>query len=202
MQHLNYLNFTFLSLKIKSTYIYWLLTMCQMLSLIISSHFHITPSELACCAVLSPSVVSDSLRPRGLWPARLLCPWGFSRHEYWSGLPCPSPGDLPNPGFKPRSPALQMDSLLSEPLGKPKNTGEGSLSLLQGIFPTQELNWGLLHYRWILYQLSYQGSPSSPPRSPYSMKPVSEYCHISPHLTPQNPEFCLQNFFKCVDFSA
>ena len=43
----------------------------------------------------------------------------FSRQEYWSGLPCPSPGDLPNPGIKPRSPALQVDSLLSEPPGKP-----------------------------------------------------------------------------------
>ena len=41
--------------------------------------------------------------------------------------------------------------------GKPKNTGVGSLSLLQGIFLTQELNWGLLHCRRILYQLSYQG---------------------------------------------
>ena len=40
-----------------------------------------------------------------------------------------------------------------------QNTGVGSLSLLQGIFPTQESNWGLLHCRWILYQLSYQGSP-------------------------------------------
>ena len=39
-----------------------------------------------------------------------------------------------------------------------QNTGVGSLSLLQGIFPTQELNWGLLHCRWILYQLNYQGS--------------------------------------------
>ena len=45
-----------------------------------------------------------------------------------------------------------------EPQGKPKNTGVGSLSLLQGIFPTQESNRGLLHCRWILYQLSYQGS--------------------------------------------
>ena len=41
----------------------------------------------------------------------------FSRQEYWSGLPFPSP-DLPNPGIKPRSPVLQADSLLSEPLGK------------------------------------------------------------------------------------
>ena len=40
-----------------------------------------------------------------------------------------------------------------------QNTGVGSLSLLQGIFPTQELNQDLLHCRWILYQLSYQGSP-------------------------------------------
>ena len=46
----------------------------------------------------------------------------------------PSPGDLPNPGIKPRSPALQADSLSSEPPGKPKNTGMGSLSLFQGIF--------------------------------------------------------------------
>ena len=70
----------------------------------------------------------------------------------------PSPGDLPKPGIKPRSPTLQVDSLPAEPQGKPKNTGVGSLSLLQRIFPTQESNWGLLYYRWILYQLSYQGS--------------------------------------------
>ena len=57
------------------------------------------------------------------------------------------------------SPALQVDSLPSEPPGKPKNTGVGSLFLLQGNFPTQESNWGLLHCRQILYQLSYQGSP-------------------------------------------
>ena len=43
----------------------------------------------------------------------------FSRQEYWSGLPFPSPGDLPNPGIEPRSPALQADSLPSEPLGEP-----------------------------------------------------------------------------------
>ena len=44
----------------------------------------------------------------------------FSRQEYWSGLPFPPPGDLPNPGIKPRSPALQADSLPSEPPWKPK----------------------------------------------------------------------------------
>ena len=47
----------------------------------------------------------------------------FSRHEYyWSGLPCPSPGDLPDLGIKPRSPELEADSLLSEPPGKPNLT--------------------------------------------------------------------------------
>ena len=47
---------------------------------------------------------------------------GFSKQEYWSGLPFPSPGDLPDPGVKPGSPALQADSLLSEPPGKPIET--------------------------------------------------------------------------------
>ena len=44
---------------------------------------------------------------------------GFSRQEYWSGLMFPSPGNLPDPGMEPGSPALQADSLPSEPLGKP-----------------------------------------------------------------------------------
>ena len=80
-------------------------------------------------------------------------------------MPSPS-GDLPNPGIELRSPTLQVDSLLTEQPGKPKNTGVGSLSLLQGIFPTQELNQGFLHCRRILYQLSYQGSPARGPGLP------------------------------------
>ena len=81
----------------------------------------------------------------------------FSGPEYWSEWPFPSPGDLPNPGIKLRSPALRADSLPAEPQGKPKNTGVGSLSLFQRIFPTQKLNQGLLHCWQILYQLSYEG---------------------------------------------
>ena len=110
-----------------------------------------------CCA--SCSVESGSLRPHGLEPTRLFCPWGFSRQEYWSGLPFPSQGHCPNPGIEPRSPTLQADSLPSKPPEKSMNTEVHSLFFLQGIFPTQELNWGLLHFRRILYQLSYQGSP-------------------------------------------
>ena len=104
-----------------------------------------------CCPTLSDTMDSS--------------PPGTSVHgdspgkEYWSGLPCPLPGDLPNPGIESRSPALQANSLLSEPPVMPKNTGVSSLSLLQGIFLTQESNQGLLHCRYILYELSYQGGP-------------------------------------------
>ena len=88
------------------------------------------------------------------WPIACRAPLSmeFSRQEYWSGQPFPSPGDLFNPGIKLRSPTLQANSLPSEPPGKPKNTGVGSLSLLQWIFPTQEQNCGLLHCRWITSQ--------------------------------------------------
>ena len=103
----------------------------------------------------SRSVVSDSLRPHGLYT-----PWN-------------SPGQ--NTGVGSLS-LLQRIFSTSQPrdhtqvshiaggvftswaTGKPMNTGVGSLSLLQQIFPTQESNWGLLHCRQILYQLSSQGS--------------------------------------------
>ena len=76
-------------------------------------------THYVCCAVPSCSVVSDSLLPHGLQPAKFFCPWD-------------SPG---------------------------KHTGVGCHDLLQGIFPTQESNPGLLHCRQMLYQLSHQGSP-------------------------------------------
>ena len=99
--------------------------------------------------------------PKSLSRVRLFAtPWtithqaplsrAFSRPEYWSGLPCPPPGDLPNPEIEPRRPISQADSLQFEPPGKPKDTGVGGLFLLQGIFLSQELNWGLLHCRQIL----------------------------------------------------
>ena len=76
------------------------------------------------CESESRSVVSDSF----------VIPWTiqsmeFSRPEYWSGQPFPSPGDLPNPGIKPRSPVLQVDSLPPEPQGQPKNTSEQPIPL-------------------------------------------------------------------------
>ena len=162
--------------------------------------------------MLSQSVMSDSLWPHGLLPARLLCPWNLSGKNIGAGwhfllqmifltqdwnlsllsllalagrsavlgkpplhlilllnhvllfhpMDCSPPGSSvhgdspgkntgagchallqgiePNLGIEPRSPTLQVDSLLSEPAGKPKNTQVGSLSILQGNFLTQELN--------------------------------------------------------------
>ena len=94
-----------------------------------------------CCAVLSRFSRVWLFATYGLYPTRLVCPWGFSRQAYWSGLPCSSPGDLPNPGIEPRSPALQADYLPDEPPGKPKNTGVGSLSLLLTQGSSQRRNW-------------------------------------------------------------
>ena len=67
---------------------------------------------------VSCSVVSDSLLPRGLQTQSPLSV-EFSRQEFWSVLPLPTPGDLPNPRIKPQSPTSQADSLPSEPQGKP-----------------------------------------------------------------------------------
>ena len=67
----------------------------------------------------SHEAMADSSRPHGTYPSRFLCPWRFSKQEYWSGLPFPPSGDLPNPGIEPGSPVLQADSLPSGPPRKP-----------------------------------------------------------------------------------
>ena len=77
------------------------------------------------------SVIKRKVTVKSLSRVRLFAtPWtaahqappsmGFSRQEHWSGLPLPSPGDLPDPGIEPRSPALQANALWSEPPGKPR----------------------------------------------------------------------------------
>ena len=77
----------------------------------------------------------------------------ISRQEYWSGVPFPSPGDLPNPGIKPGSPALQADALLSEPPGKDLSlllgkSQEGfSMEVLPELRPKGPLNVGEEHSR-------------------------------------------------------
>ena len=91
---------------------------------------------------------------------QLYCPWS-SPGQNTGVVAFPlSRGFFPTQGAKSRLPALQVDSLPAESQGKPKNTAMDSLSLLQWIFLTQESKWGLLNCRLILYQLSYQGSPT------------------------------------------
>ena len=116
--------------------------------LVLSFNLHVSYAHTFTMWNESHSVMSNSLG---------LCDPIRARILEWVAFPFSR--DLPNPGIKLRSPALQADSLPAEPQGKPKNTGVGSLSLLQWIFLTQESNQGLLHCRQILYQLSYQGSP-------------------------------------------
>ena len=70
--------------------------------------------------MLSWLVASDFLQPHRTIAHQAPLSMGFSRQEYWSKLPCPPPGDLPNTGIKPRSPTLQVDSLPSEPPGRPR----------------------------------------------------------------------------------
>ena len=91
----------------------------------------------------------QTLIVHGILQARMLewVVFPFSRGSSW-----------PRDGTKVFN--MAADSLPAEPPEKSKNTGVGSLSLLQGIFPTQEFNQGLLHCRRIIYQLSYQGNPN------------------------------------------
>ena len=132
---------------------------------------------------LSCSVVSHSLRPHGLYLARFLCSWGFSRQGYWSGLPCPPPGDLPNPGIEPRSPTLQVDLYCLNHWESPRTLEWVAYPFSRGMFwprsqtgvsciasrfftswatrEALESNQGLLNCRQILHQRSYQESPAS-----------------------------------------
>ena len=76
---------------------------------VVEEEFHLKVKSLSCVQLfVTPWTVANQAS----------LSMGFSRQEYWSGLPFPSPGDLPNPGIKPRSPALQADTLPSEPPGK------------------------------------------------------------------------------------
>ena len=89
----------------------------------------VSPQKTLCCAVLSYSVMSDSVTP---WTAVHQAPlsMGFSRHEYWNGLPFPSPGDLPNTGIKPGTPAQplfpKLESLSRESAFFPRYTSHPS----------------------------------------------------------------------------
>ena len=118
-----------------------------------SCNIHLGLVAQSCPTLCDPMGCSPAgFSARGILQARIL--------QYTCRLPCPLPGNLHNPGIKPRSPVLQADSLLSETPGKPKNIGVGSHSLLQGIFPTQGSNLGLPHFRHSLSS-ELPGKPGS-----------------------------------------
>src|SRR5574337_85264 len=88
-------------------------------------------------------VLSNSLRHHGLYVAcHAPLTMGFPRQEYWSGLPFPSPGDFPDPGIEPRSPALQAVSLLTELGGKPPYTSKETSKSFFGL--------SLFSLHWVL----------------------------------------------------
>ena len=138
--------------------------------------------------------MSDSLPSHGLEPVRLLSPWNSPGRNTGVGshfllqrifltqglnldlLHCRQILYHPSQVSENESRSVVSNSLqphgLYNPWNSPgQNTGAGGLSLLQGIFPTQESNWGLLHCKQILYQRSYQGSP----RLSYNVFGVSRF---------------------------
>ena len=92
--------------------------------------------------------------------------YSFSRQEFWSGLPFPSPGDLPNPGIEPRSPALQVNSLPAEPQGKPfcliSHNFYCIFSILGVLVFTHDFNYkfpnlalpNFIHLFWLLFSVT------------------------------------------------
>ena len=102
-----------------------------------SKHFNIAIIHYHCIVAIKRMRKWKSLSCVRLF----VTPWTIQSMEFSTGVgkPFPSPGDLPNPGIKPRCPSLQVDSVPTEPPVKPKNTGVGSLSLLQLI--SQLRNW-------------------------------------------------------------
>ena len=118
-----------------------------------------TYNLVSCCAMLNHSFMPNSLTPH-------VCSLPSSSvhgdsPDKNTGLGCHALLQrIFHPGIEPRSPTFQVDSLPPEPPEKPMNTGVRSLSLLQGIFQTQESNRVLLQFRQIFHQLSYQGSPN------------------------------------------
>ena len=104
-------------------------------------------SESESCSVMSDSLCPPGSSVHGILQERIL---------EWKAIPFFNGSSQPEDWILVSH--ITSRFFTSEPPGKPKNTGLGSLFLLQGIFPTQELNQGLLCCRWILYQLSYQES--------------------------------------------
>ena len=124
---------------------------------------------------------------------------GFFRQEDWSGLPFPSPGDLPDPEIEPGSSALQADTLPSETPGKPQEYWSGLLCPRSGDLPNPGIKLGCLtlqadfffHFLFLKFILFYfltlqycigfaiYSLPSEPPRKPYHFKHHSNFVALN-----------------------
>ena len=101
---------------------------------------------------------------------------GFSMQEYWSGLPFPSPGDLPDPGIEPGSPALEADTLTSERPGKPpeqdilckfsSNTGTHPWASIYRQLKLFQNHWHLITHYWTLHCTPERRNPAPATRTP------------------------------------
>ena len=120
---------------------------------------------------------------------------GFSRQEYWSGLPFPSPGEPPNPGIEPRSPALQSDALRSEPPGKHAKRNSVYFQP-RGLSPDLfRMDIQLFHIPWTLGQLITFSEPQFPQKQA-ELKGSHLWKDIIWHLTPNNyMHITLYSFF-------
>ena len=101
----------------------------------------------------------------------------FSRQEYWSGLPFPSPGDLPNPGIEPRSPTLQVDSLLSEPPGK-SNSAKDLVSSFPSKYKHPRTNKGHTSGEWIWLRSRDECGPGSWQNLPFITPSHGVFAHM------------------------
>ena len=123
------------------------------------------PAFLVLLMLFSCSVVSDSLQPHGLQHVRLFSPWDSpGKTLEWVAISFSNTLALfvESVSHSAMSDSLRCRGLYSPYNSAGQNTGVGSLSLHQGIFPPQGSNPGILHCRMILYQLSHKGSPSTP----------------------------------------
>jgi len=107
------------------------------------------------CVCVSRSVTSDFVTP---WTVAHQTPlfMGFSRQKFWSELPFPSPGDLPDPGIQPISPTFPADSLLSEPPGKPYAPVTSKFSLCSSSFRMWGTSW---NYHALILFLDFLSFP-------------------------------------------
>ena len=118
-----------------------------------------------------------------LWTIAFQAPlsMGFSGQEYWSVLPCPTPGDLPNPGAEPASPTLQEDSLPSEPPGKPFSDSCQKLNWISRAGPIRQLHLKWTNNSQILISFLLKTTAGLLPRTPIQngmCEPRSRHCGL------------------------